>query len=114
LTSFRAIKYKNNSDTLTISDVDSNDNPISFNDQISSLGTNGFGNFELTAGVWTYTLNNAHAARGARRRAPARARSPGARRRSLDAGCRASTNRNPWYWPAVRKDGCEELHANQK
>ena len=32
--------------TLTITDVDTNDNPISFNDQASSLGTNGFGNFE--------------------------------------------------------------------
>ena len=37
------------SDTLTISDVDTSDNPISFNDQVSSLGGNGFGNFELTA-----------------------------------------------------------------
>ena len=31
--------------------VDTNDNPISFNDQASTLGGNGFGNFELTAGV---------------------------------------------------------------
>ena len=47
--------------TLTISDVDTSDNPISFNDQASTLGTNGYGNFELSSGTWTYTLNNAHA-----------------------------------------------------
>ena len=46
---------------LTITDIDSSDNPVSFNDQASTLGTNGYGNFELTAGTWTYTLNNAHA-----------------------------------------------------
>ena len=47
--------------TLTISDADTSDNPVSFNDQASTLGTNGYGDFELTAGTWTYTLNNAHA-----------------------------------------------------
>ena len=46
---------------LTISDVDSNDNPISFNDVAATLGTNGYGNFEIASDVWTYTLNNAHA-----------------------------------------------------
>ena len=48
--------------TLTISDVDTSDNPISFPDEGSTLGDNSYGNFVLTAGSWTYTLNNTHAA----------------------------------------------------
>ena len=28
----------------------------------STLGDNGYGDFVLNAGAWTYTLNNAHAA----------------------------------------------------
>jgi len=48
--------------TLTISDVDISDNPISFPDEAIILGDNGYGDFVLTGGNWTYTLNNAHAA----------------------------------------------------
>ena len=48
--------------TLTITDVDASDNPISFPDEAITLGDNGYGDFVLTAGTWTYTLNNAHAA----------------------------------------------------
>ena len=48
------------SDTLTITDVDASDNPVSFNDQVATAGDNDYGNFELTSGTWTYTLNNAH------------------------------------------------------
>ncbi|MCP4408804.1 MAG: hypothetical protein GY807_13785, partial [Gammaproteobacteria bacterium] len=47
--------------TFSISDVDSNDNPISFPDEGSTLGDNGFGNFVLSGSTWTYTLNTAHA-----------------------------------------------------
>ena len=47
---------------LTITDVDTSDNPISFPDEASTLGDNGYGDFALTGGTWTYTLNNAHAA----------------------------------------------------
>ena len=47
--------------TLTITDADTSDNPVSFNDQASTLGTNGYGNFELNSGTWTYSLNNSHA-----------------------------------------------------
>jgi VCBS repeat-containing protein len=49
------------SDTLTITDVDSSDNPVSFNDVVATLGDNGYGNFEITGNTWTYTLNNGHA-----------------------------------------------------
>jgi VCBS repeat-containing protein len=49
------------SDTLTITDADSSDNPVSFNDLPPTLGDNGYGNFEITGNTWTYTLNNAHA-----------------------------------------------------
>ena len=48
--------------TLTITDVDTSDNPISFPDEASTLGDNGYGNYALSSGTWTYTLNNAHAA----------------------------------------------------
>jgi len=50
------------SDTLSITDVDTNDNPISFNDVAPTLGINGYGTFEITANTWNYTLNNGHAA----------------------------------------------------
>ena len=46
--------------TLSISDADPADNPIDFPDQAPVAGDNGYGSFELTGGVWTYTLNNAH------------------------------------------------------
>ncbi len=49
------------SDTLTITDVDTNDNPIGFTDVATTLGDNGYGNFEMTGNTWTYTLNNGHA-----------------------------------------------------
>ncbi|MGD9171452.1 MAG: VCBS domain-containing protein, partial [Candidatus Thiodiazotropha sp.] len=48
--------------TLSISDGDSSDNPISFPDEASTLGDNGYGDFALVSGTWTYTLNNAHSA----------------------------------------------------
>ena len=41
---------------LAISDVDADDSPI-FADVASTGGDNGFGSFELVAGVWTYTLD---------------------------------------------------------
>jgi VCBS repeat-containing protein len=49
------------SDTLTITDADTSDNPVSFNDVAATLGDNGYGNFEITGNTWTYTLNNGHA-----------------------------------------------------
>jgi len=49
------------SDTLTITDVDTNDNPVSFNDMASTAGDNGFGNFVMSGNTWTYTLDNANA-----------------------------------------------------
>ena len=42
--------------SLSISDVDADDSP-SFADVASTGGDNGFGSFELVAGVWTYTLD---------------------------------------------------------
>ena len=50
------------SDTLTIADTDSSDNPVGFNDVAATPGDNGYGNFEITSNTWSYTLNNAHAA----------------------------------------------------
>jgi VCBS repeat-containing protein len=50
------------SDTLTITDADTSDNPVSFNDVAATLGDNGYGNFEIIGNSWTYTLNNGHAA----------------------------------------------------
>ena len=49
------------SNTLTITDTDTSDNPVTFNNVVSTIGGNGYGNFELTANTWTYTLNNTHA-----------------------------------------------------
>ena len=45
--------------TLTITDIDTTDNPINFPDEASTLGDNGYGDFQLAGGTWTYTLNNA-------------------------------------------------------
>jgi len=46
------------SGTLSISDVDALDNPVSFSDVATTAGDNGYGTFELTSGTWTYNLNN--------------------------------------------------------
>ena len=48
--------------TLSITDADTSDNPVSFPDEASIPGDNGYGDFQLTAGSWSYTLNNGHAA----------------------------------------------------
>ena len=48
------------SGTLTITDVDTSDNPVSWNDVASTSGGNGFGDFEITGNTWTYTLDNAN------------------------------------------------------
>jgi VCBS repeat-containing protein len=48
------------SNGLTITDVDSSDNPISYNDVAPTPGSNGYGNFEISGNTWTYTLNNSH------------------------------------------------------
>jgi VCBS repeat-containing protein len=44
------------SGTLLISDIDGDDNPF-FPDVVSSGGDNGYGNFEMSSGTWTYTLD---------------------------------------------------------
>jgi large repetitive protein len=49
------------SGTLTITDVDTSDNPIRFTDETPTAGDNGYGTFAITNNVWTYTLNNSHA-----------------------------------------------------
>ena len=49
------------SNLLTISDVDTSDNPISFNDIGATLGDNGYGDFSMTGNTWSYVLNNNHA-----------------------------------------------------
>ena len=46
------------SGTVTITDVDTSDNPVSFPDQGSTAGDNDYGDFELSDGDWTYTLDN--------------------------------------------------------
>ncbi|MCP3889912.1 MAG: hypothetical protein GY702_13730, partial [Desulfobulbaceae bacterium] len=43
---------------LTITDADTNDNPISFNNVAATAGDNGFGNFTMIGNTWTYTLDN--------------------------------------------------------
>lgn len=43
---------------LSISDVDVGDDPA-FDDVAATAGDNGYGTFELTAGTWTYTLDQA-------------------------------------------------------
>ncbi|MFK7855676.1 MAG: VCBS domain-containing protein, partial [Granulosicoccus sp.] len=50
------------SNSLTISDIDSADNPISFSNEENALGDNGFGFFTLRSETWTYTLNDNHPA----------------------------------------------------
>ncbi|WP_077592468.1 tandem-95 repeat protein [Polaromonas sp. A23] len=47
------------SGALSISDVDTNDQPVSFANVASTAGGNGYGSFVLSGGTWTYTLNNA-------------------------------------------------------
>ncbi len=47
---------------LSITDVDTSDNPVGFPDEASTPGDNGYGDFQLTGGSWSYTLNNGHAA----------------------------------------------------
>ncbi|MCF8052208.1 MAG: DUF4347 domain-containing protein, partial [Desulfobacterales bacterium] len=42
--------------TLSISDVDADDSPV-FNDQAATAGDNAYGSFVLSAGTWTYTLD---------------------------------------------------------
>jgi VCBS repeat-containing protein len=42
--------------SISISDEDAGDNPA-FNDVASTVGDNAYGSFELTAGTWTYTLD---------------------------------------------------------
>ena len=44
------------SGSLSISDVDDGDDP-SFPDVSSTVGNNGYGNFEMSSGTWTYTLD---------------------------------------------------------
>ena len=44
--------------SLSISDVDGNDSP-SFADVATTTGDNSYGSFQLTEGVWTYTLDQA-------------------------------------------------------
>ena len=46
---------------LTISDTDTSDTP-SFADVGATAGDNNYGTFEMTAGTWTYTLDNNNAA----------------------------------------------------
>ena len=42
--------------SISISDVDADDSP-SFSDVGSTVGDNGYGNFALSSGTWTYTLD---------------------------------------------------------
>ncbi len=47
------------SDTLTITDVDTSDNPVSYND-VASIAASTYGNFAMSGNTWTYTLDNAN------------------------------------------------------
>ena len=49
------------SGTLTISDTDTSDNPVSWIDVASTVGHNGFGSFVISGNTWTYTLDNTNA-----------------------------------------------------
>ncbi len=49
------------SNSLTITDPDSPDNPF-FTDVAATLGDIGYGNFSISSNTWTYTLNNSLAA----------------------------------------------------
>ena len=42
--------------SIAITDVDADDSPT-FNDVASTIGDNSYGSFTLTAGTWTYTLD---------------------------------------------------------
>ena len=42
--------------SIAVSDVDDDDSPA-FNDVASAVGDNSYGSFSLTAGIWTYTLD---------------------------------------------------------
>ena len=48
------------SGSLSISDVDSSDNPVSFIDLAPTPGDNGYGSFEITGNTWSYSLDNGH------------------------------------------------------
>src|SRR6185369_5584534 len=48
--------------TVSISDTDANNAGVHFADVAATAGANGFGSFTLSAGSWTYTLDNASAA----------------------------------------------------
>ena len=50
------------SGTLTISDTDTADNPVTWNDVAATAGDNGYGTFEISGNTWTYNLDNGHAA----------------------------------------------------
>jgi VCBS repeat-containing protein len=47
---------------LTITDIDTSDNPVKFDDVTSTLGTAGYGIFELINNNWTYILDNNNSA----------------------------------------------------
>ena len=49
------------SGTLTITDVDASDNPVSWIDVASTVGDNGLGSFVISGNTWTYTLDNTNA-----------------------------------------------------
>jgi VCBS repeat-containing protein len=44
------------SGSLVISDIDTSDNPVTFNNQTITPGDNGYGHFELNSVTWTNTL----------------------------------------------------------
>ncbi len=46
---------------LTITDVDTADNPVNWVDEAATGGDNGYGTFEITGGTWTYILDKTHA-----------------------------------------------------
>ena len=52
---------ENVSGTITISDIDTNDNPIAFINEEMTIGDNGYGTFELSDTTWQYILDNDHA-----------------------------------------------------
>ena len=47
---------------LTITDTDFSDNPIKFDDVLSTYGSTGYGKFVLINNIWTYSLDNSNAA----------------------------------------------------
>jgi VCBS repeat-containing protein len=47
--------------TLSISDPDINDSPVSFPDVPATPGDSGYGSFAMTGGNWTFMLDTAHA-----------------------------------------------------